>query len=107
MTKVETMLNVQRYLSRAQATPVIGPLLVSPVKAVVSTAQLIAGLVATIFLGTLSMLTFNDFLAAKTLQALGHAGLGFTGLAYSVSNFISLGIVGYRFESMAAQPAGT
>ncbi len=90
----------QRTLSVAQATPIMGPLLVSPVKAVVSIAQLIVGVVGSIFFGFFAALTFNDRLGELAFKSLCHAGMGFLGLLYSVSNFVSLGIIGYNIENM-------
>lgn len=90
----------QRTLSAAQATPIVGPLLVSPVKAVVSIAQLIVGTVGSIFFGFLAALTFNDRLGELAFKSLCHTGMGFLGLLYSASNFLSLGIIGHNIENM-------
>lgn len=90
--------SVQRSLSKAQATPIVGPLLVSPIKALVSVAELIVGIAGSILFGTLAVLTFNDYLGGKAVESLGHAGLGLLSLMYSISNILSLGLVGYRFE---------
>jgi hypothetical protein len=98
MLSVEIMLHVQGSLSRAQAFPIAGPLFVSPVKVIVSTSQLIVGAVASIFLGTLTLLTYNDRLAYRTWEALEHTGMGFIELVYSIVNFITLGFIAYNIE---------
>lgn len=97
---VNTMFEVQRQLSEWQATPVVGPLVVSPIKAVVSLAETIVGVVGTIFFGFLSALTglTSDDLIGYTFKSMGHVGLGLAGLAYSIANFATLGIVGYSIE---------
>lgn len=92
------MYNVQRTLSGAQATPIVGPLFVSPVKAVVSIAQIIGGLVFGILFAPLSFVFNSEWLAGKSLACGGHLGLGFFSLGYSLTNIVSLGFVGYKFE---------
>ena len=101
MSGISASWEVQRALSSAQATPIVGPLLVSPVKAVFSTAQLVAGVAGTILFGTLALLTFHPDLASLATKSIAHVGMGALGLMYSVSNFISLGIVSYRLENLA------
>ena len=91
--------SVQRSLSTGQAIPVVGPLVVSPIKAVFSVAQLIAGIAGSILFGTLAIVSnFTRPLDEIAFKSLQHAGLGLIGLMYSVSNMLSLGIVAYRFE---------
>ena len=92
----------QRNLSTAQATPIVGPLLVSPIKAVVSVAQLVVGAVGSIFFGLLAAISLNDKLGELAFKSLCHTGMGLLGLLYSASNFVSLGLVGYRIENLGA-----
>lgn len=101
MSGIIAMVYIQRNLSQAQATPIVGPLVVSPVKGVVSLAQIIVGIAGTILFGTLALLSWNDTMFKYAAKSLGHVGIGFTGFVYSISNFISLGLVGYRIERMA------
>lgn len=101
MESVASMLNVQNSLDRAQTIPVVGPLFVSPVLMLVSMAQTIIGLVASIFCSLGVILSccyaFNDAALISSM----HAGLGFQGLGKSFTNMLTLGIVGY----IATQPA--
>jgi hypothetical protein len=96
-------IDTQRTLSKAQAIPVVGFLLASPVKALFSTLEFIVGIAATIFFGTGAVLILNDKLAGYAWKALQHAGLGLTGICYSIGNVLSLGLLGYRIESIVAQ----
>ncbi len=98
-----TMLYVQKSLNNAQATPIVGPLFASPLKAVVSIAQLIDGLVTTIFFTALTMLMLpsDSFQAFSTLAAIQNTSTGFSNLFFSVVNFMSLGIVGYKLQNFS------
>lgn len=91
---------IQRSLSKLQAIPVIGSTLVSPVKAVVSLAETVAGIAGAIIFGTLAVVTSSPYCAEKCIKSVAHIGLGLLGFMYSVSNFISLGIVGYTVENL-------
>jgi hypothetical protein len=94
------MFHLQRSLSEAQAIPVFGPIIVSPVKAVVSLAQMIMGLASFILLGSATLVFQKKCLLDKSITALGQVGLGLIGITYSLSNIITLGYAGYFFESL-------
>ena len=101
-TSVERMWEVQRRLSFTQAIPIIGPLIFSPVKAFVSTAQIIASLASAIFLGIGFCLT-NDFTILERLQEANlHIVLGGCSLAYAIINFSSYGLAGFLGEYIFA-----
>ncbi len=102
---VGTMYNIQRSLSEAQAFPVVGPLVVSPIKAVVSVAHLIVGLAGSILFGTFAILSGNKTLSKMAFKSFAHTGLGLVGLAYSVGNFLTLGILAYKIEILTVKPA--
>lgn len=95
---VTAMYDVQRSLSTSQNIPIVGPLIASPIKAVISTAQLISAIAATVFLGSLAVVTWDETLRILTFEAIAHCGLGLIGLIYSLSNIITLGIVAYKIE---------
>lgn len=89
----------QRCLSRAQAIPAVGFLLVSPVKALVSLVQLIVGIAGSILFGVLLAITLNPCIFRITMTSLGYSAMGLFDFLYSVSNFVSFGLVAYRVEA--------
>jgi len=97
------MLSFQSALSTAQAVPVLGPVFVSPCKAVVSLAQIIAGFAGGVIFGALTVVSFgSDWCAGKTFQSIGHVSMGFLALGYSFMNILTLGIAGYHIEIFRA-----
>ncbi|MBA3603676.1 MAG: hypothetical protein H0W50_08560 [Parachlamydiaceae bacterium] len=97
---IETGLTIliQQYLSQSQAIPVIGPLLVSPLKAVISAVQFVAGSAL-----ALISATFGSFFRSPSTMKFAatsglHAGLGLLSLCYSLANIVSLGILGFYLE---------
>jgi len=110
--------DLQRKLSIAQALPIVGPLVASPVKAVVSVAQIIYGIArATFFgIGTLSAYSLNIFFhnnykISNATEFLGkQMGYGFLdqfngtcSLIYSLSNLFTLGVTGFVCERTWSQ----
>ncbi len=100
-----TMQNVQNCLSRFQATPLIGPFIGSPLKALLSAAELVTALALSVIFGALFTVTGNKTLGDWTMSMNRHVGLGITGLIYSVVNFLSLGLIGHRVENLNAPAA--
>lgn len=112
--------SIQNALSCAQAKPVIGPLFVSPVKALAGVAHTVACLALSFFLGAasnlflnLGILSSNDnnrekwfgkarLLEEKSDAAIACAGYGLGSVAYSFANMATLGIVGYRIATCAS-----
>lgn len=86
----------QKGMSRAQAYPLVGPFIVSPVKALISIVQTIVCLVGVIFLGLLSI----PFKTPRDggLLAGYYTVSGLISFSYSVINILSLGILGYKVE---------
>ena len=104
---LEPMWNVQRTLSRFQAVPLLGPVVGSPIKAMVSTAQIVAAFVAIIFWGSLFSITQSSSMFDRTATSLGHLTMGAAGLAYSIVNLFTLGLSGFILETniaLATQP---
>ena len=87
------MWNVQETLLKAQATPLVGPIVVSPVKALISTAQLVAGIAGIILFGPLIVICNNKYCAKKAFCCVGHIGTGLIGLVDSIVNIVTLGIL--------------
>lgn len=98
MGTLASMGNCQRAMSRAAAIPIVGPIFVSPVKGLVSLAQMVAGLAGAIFFGSLSVCLKNDWYVETGLVAIGHVGMGALGFVYSVSNIATLGLAPIQFE---------
>jgi len=92
------MRRVQSKLSEFQAVPVVGPLIGSPIKATVSTVQAVAGLGAAIILAPVAAVTKNEKVIDYTCESFGQCGYGVMGLAYSIANIVTLGILGYKVE---------
>ena len=90
------MNKMQDKASRLQAIPVLGPLVGSPIKAFISTCQLVAALATKIIFGTATLFTDNRFCKKANLAANHHLGAGVFHLLYSAVNVLSLGIVGYQ-----------
>lgn len=105
--------SIQRSLSKAQATPAVGPLIISPGKAVVSVAQIISGVARGVFCGVaaLSICCVKSFCEEKYKVSQAEkffakqSGYGFLdefngtcSLIYSLSNFFTMGITGYVCE---------
>ena len=97
--------DVQSILSQTQAIPIVG-MLFSPVKAVVSVAQIISGFAAGVIFGSMSLLLFDSVFANKSLRAFETGVVGIGHLAYSVINFVSLGIIGTIAEHQEAITRG-
>lgn len=92
------MMSIQRDLSQSQSIPVVGPICISPIKAVVSIAQIIAGLAGTILFGPIAYFTHNNELALLSVHSFLYLGTGIIGLLYSVTNMLTLGILGLSIE---------
>lgn len=89
--------NTQRKLSKKQTTFIIGPLLASPAKMLVSAAQIIYGLAHAIFYGVLSI--FSSKYNTKYDNGDHHWTHGLISLIYAATNMATLGIVGNVFEN--------
>lgn len=100
MLTIKIAWDVQNALSEAQTNPIGGPFLISPIKAVLSLAELIAGFAIFVLFGTLTIVAHNKILGAITAEAALHTGLGLIHFAYSLSNIISLGVVGCFIEDL-------
>lgn len=96
------MFRFQSTLSEAQAIPVLGPILVSPCKALVSLAQIVVGIASGVLFGSLTVITWSDWCAEKTLQSITHVGMGFMAFGYSLVNIFTLGIAAYQIEGARA-----
>jgi hypothetical protein len=99
MSSLESMIDIQKSLNKWQTTFLVGPLVVSPIKAVISTAELVAGLVSAIFFGFFTVVLCNRHLGSGTIEALEHAFIGAIELLYSLGNVISLGFLSNKLET--------
>lgn len=93
---------IQNKLSHLQAIPVAGPLIFSPVKTLISTAQIVAGLGAGILFGATATTTLLAFGPNKVWKRLFEASFegfwlstkGFGSLCYACGNMATLGLLG-------------
>lgn len=97
---------LQRNLSVAQAFPVVGPIVVSPTKAIVSLAQVITGFSKAVFFGTGVVISFTFRLEKALVHCLKQSGNGFLeifngtcSLSYSLANICTLGMTGFFCET--------
>lgn len=97
------MNEIQRSLSILQAVPLAGPICVSPIKAGVSLAQIVAGVAVTVFSLALSPFFSKDFGCGKAAgDGLMMMGSGVVSFSYSIVNMLSLGIIGIVAELFIA-----
>lgn len=96
---------LQTNLSRLQAIPVVGPVVFSPAKAVLSTAQMVAGLAVGILFGaaatTCGILGLHPFAAGAgiiSLHGFASSISGFGSLFYACANIATLGVLGLTCE---------
>lgn len=94
-----TMHSLQRALSRGQATLIVGPLLVSPVKACVSVAQIAMGLFFMVVCAAACIAFRSPCLGFSAATGFAHAAMGTTSLIYSLANILSFGGIGYSVEN--------
>ena len=92
------MFHIQRRLSFAQAIPIVGPLIFSPMKAMVSTAQIIAGIAGSIIFSLGFCLTESPASREGLKNSGIHVMMRLTSLSYSAVNFFSYGIIGFTME---------
>lgn len=91
--------NLQRVLSKAQAIPLIGFVVASPVKLLVSTIEFLAGSIFATIALTFGIIIDSDFLLEFAFTSGAHALLGLGAGLYSFGNMISFGILGLTFET--------
>lgn len=98
--------NIQRQLSDYQVVPIVGPLLVSPAKLLVSLAQFVAGAVKEILFGTLTTVAeiFGFDSLAKRFDQICHDGAkdscgGIKNFLSAGFNVFTLGVFGQAFEN--------
>lgn len=97
---------VQRTLSRAQAFPILGPLIVSPIKASLSIIMIIAGIILGTIVYVASRALNSASLKERAMLILKVGpDLGSCSLLYSVVNILSLGIIGAIAEYMFSYSA--
>jgi len=86
----------QQTLSIAQAYPILGPIFVSPVKAICALIQTVVSLTCVIFLGLLAILF--EGVGPYAGLAGAYFATGLVGIIYSAINILSLGYIGYKIE---------
>lgn len=96
---------IQSTLSYHQLTKAAGPLVVSPVKAVVSVAQTVSGVAIEVIFGVLSTIAdiFNQKDLSEFLDDICHKGVsirtkGFKNFLSAGYNMLTFGRDGYWFE---------
>ncbi len=94
-----TLLGTDRKLSYAQAyCPVITSTIVSPVKALYSLGKIIAGVAIMIIFGVFNTCSPGEVFTRMVVVGALTTGSGFISLFYSIANFFTLGLVGFRLE---------
>lgn len=85
----------QEALTEFQAIPIIGPVIVSPIKATLSCAVIVSGLAVSIIFGALSVLPTEskEWYGQVACESIGFVGLcGVLSLLSSVVNMATLGL---------------
>lgn len=105
--KMNEINRVQAQLSILQAIPIAGPLVYSPIKAVVSIAQIVGGVAQTAFYGMQAPLVigFGSNREIRDnmdnlIEGLQHIFWGTIGLEYSTLNIATFGIAGFFIETV-------
>jgi len=95
---LDQMYKYQRWLAIGQAVPLVGPLFASPVKALMSTAQLVVGAVSALFFEFKSRQYADE--AAHRFAVIGtnHFLMGSVGLIYSLINIRFFGYPALTIE---------
>ena len=88
---IAAMNTVQNTLSEFQSIPIVGTFVGSPIKALVSTIEIIMGIAAAILFGPIYTLTNSTTCRDIALVAGFHTIMGMGHLLYSVANFATLG----------------
>jgi hypothetical protein len=96
--RLPDIITVQRKLSILQTIPLVGFLVISPIKLVVSILQMVIGLAAAILLSVSATLVCSENLAEKSFISLIYVGVGVLSFLYALATLASLGGLGCLFE---------
>ena len=93
----------QRFLGEAQAFPILGPAIASPVKAGVGLVEVVGGIAGAVIFGSCATVVgfcggSNEWLSNRTIESGLYVGMGAASTVYGLSNMITLGITGYVVE---------
>jgi hypothetical protein len=92
---------LHEHLSKAQAVPFIGPVLISPIKATIGIIQIVAGIACSIFFLFYAACSCTKRRLTHSVTSLHHAKQGVTSFFYSLANILSAGYLAYRREEIA------
>jgi hypothetical protein len=84
------------FLGEAQSVPGLGAVVASPIAAVISTIQMIFGIVIGVLIGAAAVISMNERVAYHAFAAGGHALMGFVGLIFSLLNIASFNVAAIR-----------
>lgn len=91
---------VQRRLAQAQAVPLYGPLVFSPIKAIVSVAQTAFGFLGLLYTEFVCRYYGDESLKKHQFVLLYHGMMGLAGIGYSYANFRLFGVIGIGVETV-------
>lgn len=100
MDKVQERLS---YLQPIQCMPLLGVALISPIKAIVSTAQIAFALIGALFSLGYDVFSGADEISDRTKSLACHVIKGFAHLLSSIVNIATLGLSGSNFHALALQ----
>ena len=95
---IEPLCSLQRVFSKAQIIPLIGPIVVSPVKAIVGLVEIVAGSVLGLLSGVFGTIFLSRPLLGCSVTSLKIACHGALSVIYAVGNLLSLSILGWIVE---------
>ena len=98
-TSLKVSYKIQRGLGWLQSGYVVGPLVVSPVKALISTAEVIVALASVIFLSVAAFVMDDSSYMSRTLIPIVHIQHGLLNVVYSISNILTFGALSRKIES--------
>ena len=97
-----TLYEVEECLSKAQGTPVLGPVLVSPVKATLGAVSIVCGIALAILGAFPGFICQSEFFKRVSAGGVAIFISGIRSLTYSLSNMLTLGILAYKWEWLEA-----
>lgn len=104
-----TIKNIQNDLSFYQAIPLVGPVIVSPIKALASTVQIVVSFVTAMIFGTVALFAelinnSNKRFSQDMNKSLNVTFDGIKHLLYAKINMLTLGIFGLIVEISKLPP---
>ncbi len=99
ITLSEATLKFHNFADAGQAVPVVGPLIASPLKAAISIIQLVVGTILGMITACIGACRHSNKTLNFSASCFEQARQGGSGLAYSLANIFTAGILAYRIKT--------